>query len=226
MDIPAPLAHLLQALEADDLPAAKAAAAELQRTRVGSVQLAAEVLHELRQPLLGMKAYTQLLSEELGMRGPLRQMLAQVERMEQIISDFTRLASERPAPQQAVSLVTHVRAAARAFSLNPDSSRVTLQVEAPEDFTVQGNGRLLEQLTLNLLNNARDAMSGPGRVKVVLAREGTSPVMYVADWGPGVPEAVRHRLFEPYVTGNKRGTGLGLSVCRRIAQEHHARLEL
>jgi CheY-like chemotaxis protein len=226
MDIPVPLAHLLQALEAGDLPAAKAAAAELQRTSTGSTQLAAEVLHELRQPLLGVKAYTQMLSEEIGTRGPLRQMLAQVERMEQIISDFTRLASERPAPQQAVSLVTHVQAAVRAFGLNPDSSRVTLQVEGPEDLTVQGNGRLLEQLTLNLLNNARDAVSGPGRVKVVLAREGTSPVMYVADWGPGVSEAVRHRLFEPYVTGNKRGTGLGLAVCRRIAQEHHARLEL
>ncbi|PTL85224.1 hybrid histidine protein kinase/response regulator SinK [Vitiosangium sp. GDMCC 1.1324] len=226
MDIPVPLAHLLQALEAGDLLAAKAAAAELQRTSAGTTQLAAEVLHELRQPLLGVKAYTQLLSEEIGMRGPLRQMLAQVERMEQIISDFTRLASERPAPQQPVSLVTHVQAAARSFSLNPDSSRVTLQVEAPEDFTLQGNGRLLEQLTLNLLNNARDAVSGPGRVKVVLAREGTSPVMYVADWGPGVPEAVRHRLFEPYVTGSKRGTGLGLAVCRRIAQEHHAKLEL
>ena len=226
MDIPVPLAHLLQALEAGDLPAAKAAAAELQRTSTVSTQLAAEVLHELRQPLLGVKAYTQMLSEEIGTRGPLKQMLAQVERMEQIISDFTRLASERPAPQQAVSLVTHVQAATRAFGLNPDSARISLQVEAPEDLTVQGNGRLLEQLTLNLLNNARDAVSGPGRVKVVLAREGTSPVMYVADWGPGVSESVRHRLFEPYVTGNKRGTGLGLAVCRRIAQEHHARLEL
>ena len=133
MDIPVPLAHLLQALEAGDLPAAKAAAAELQRTSAGSTQLAAEVLHELRQPLLGVKAYTQMLSEEIGARGPLRQMLAQVERMEQIISDFTRLASERPAPQQAVSLVTHVQAAARSFALNPDSARVTLQVEAPED---------------------------------------------------------------------------------------------
>lgn len=226
MDIPAPLAHLLQALDANDLPAAKAAAAELRRSPSGNTQLAAEVLHELRQPLLGVKAYAQMLTEEMGMRGPLKQMLAQVERMEQIISDFTRLASERPAPQQPVSLVTHVQAAARAFALNPDSSRVSLQVEAPEDFTVQGNGRLLEQLTLNLLNNARDAMSGPARVKVVLKREGPSPVMYVADWGPGVPEAVRDHLFEPYVTGNKRGTGLGLAVCRRIAQEHHAQLEL
>jgi len=226
MDIPAPLAHLLQAVEAGDLTAARTAAAELKRTNAGTRQLAAEVLHELRQPLLGVKAYTQLLSEEIGTRGTLRQMLAQVERMEQIISDFTRLASERPAPQQAVSLVAQVQGAARAFSLNPDSARVTLQVDAPEDFTVQGNSRLLEQLTLNLLNNARDAVTGPGRVKVLLRREGGCPVMYVADWGPGIPEAVRSRLFEPYVTGSKRGTGLGLAVCKRIAQEHQAKLEL
>ncbi|HLM43961.1 MAG TPA: histidine kinase dimerization/phospho-acceptor domain-containing protein, partial [Myxococcaceae bacterium] len=83
MDIPAPLAHLLQAVEAGDLTAARTAAAELKRTNSGTRQLAAEVLHELRQPLLGLKAYTQLLSEETGSRGPLRQMLAQVERMEQ-----------------------------------------------------------------------------------------------------------------------------------------------
>ncbi|WNG18253.1 hybrid histidine protein kinase/response regulator SinK [Cystobacter fuscus] len=226
MDTPASLALLLQALEAGDLRAARAAAAELQRTRQGATQLAAEVLHELRQPLLGVKAYTQMLSEEIGSRGALRQMLAQVERMEQIISDFTRLASERPAPQQAVSLVAHVQAATRAFALNPDSARIHLQVEAPEELTVNGNGRLLEQLVLNLLNNARDAVTGPGQVKVVLTHEGGAPVLYVADWGRGIPDTVLPRLFEPYVTGSKRGTGLGLAVCRRIAQEHHAQLEL
>lgn len=226
METPAPLTHLLQALEAGDLPAARSAAAELQRQGAGTTQLAAEVLHELRQPLLGVKAYTQMLSEEIGPRGPLRQMMAQVERMEQIISDFTRLASERPAPQQTVSLLAHVQAAARAFTLNPDSARISLEVDATEDFSLEGNGRLLEQLVLNLLNNARDAAPGPGRIKVLLQREGPSPALYVADWGPGIPEALRPRLFEPYVTGSKRGTGLGLAVCRRIAREHHAQLEL
>ncbi|HEX8539479.1 MAG TPA: histidine kinase dimerization/phospho-acceptor domain-containing protein, partial [Cystobacter sp.] len=162
MDTPAPLALLLQALEAGNLRAARAAAAELQRTHQGSTQLAAEVLHELRQPLLGVKAYTQMLTEEIGSRGSLRQMLAQVERMEQIISDFTRLASERPAPQQAVSLVAHVQAAARAFALNPDSARIHLEVDVREELTVNGNGRLLEQLALNLLNTARDAVTGRG----------------------------------------------------------------
>jgi CheY-like chemotaxis protein len=226
MEIPAALADLLQALDAGDLPAARAAAEALRHTRAGTTQLAAEVLHELRQPLLGVKAYTQLLTEEIGPRSSLRQMLFQVERMEQIISDFTRLVSERPAPQQPVSLVAHVQAAARAFTLNPDSVRIRLQVQAPEELSVQGNGRLLEQLALNLFNNARDAVSGPSQVQVVLRREGLSPVLYVADWGRGIPDALRTKLFEPYVTGNPRGTGLGLAVCQRIAREHHARLEL
>ncbi|MCP3105390.1 hybrid histidine protein kinase/response regulator SinK [Myxococcus sp. K15C18031901] len=226
MEIPAPLAQLLQALDAGDLPAARAAAAALQRSGAHSVQLAAEVLHELRQPLLGVKAYAQLLAEDGGPTGPLRLLLAQVERMEQIVSDYIRLASERPAPQQRLSLAAPIWAAAKLFSVNPDSARISLEVEAPEDITVQGNARLIEQLTLNLLNNARDAMAGRGRVKVVLTRDGAHPVLYVADWGPGIPEELRERIFEPYVTASKRGTGLGLAVCRRIAQEHHAQIGL
>ncbi|MBU8897868.1 hybrid histidine protein kinase/response regulator SinK [Corallococcus sp. M34] len=226
METPASLAQLLQAVEAGDLPAARAAATALQRAGAQTTQLAAEVLHELRQPLLGVKAYAQLLAEEGAPSGPLRLLLAQVERMEQIVSDFTRLASERPAPQQLLSLAAPIWAAAKVFSVNPDSARISLEVEAPEDITLQGNARLVEQLTLNLLNNARDAMAGRGRVKVVLTREGASPVLYVADWGPGVPEELRERIFEPYVTANKRGTGLGLAVCRRIAQEHRAQIGL
>jgi nitrogen-specific signal transduction histidine kinase len=226
METPAPLALLLQALEVGDLAAAKAAAAALQRSGAGSTQLAAEVLHELRQPLLGVKAYAQLLAEETGPVGPLKLLLAQVERMEQIISDFVRLSSDRPAPQQRLSLAAAVWAAAKLFALNPDSARISLEVDAPETISVQGNLRLLEQLTLNLLNNARDAMSGRGRIKVMLTTEATAPVMYVADWGPGIPRDMREKIFEPYVSSSKRGTGLGLAVCRRIAQEHRAQISL
>ncbi|AGC46239.1 sensor histidine kinase/response rgulator [Myxococcus stipitatus DSM 14675] len=226
METPAPLAQLLQALDAGDVPAARAAAAALQRSGLHATQLAAEVLHELRQPLLGVKAYAQLLAEDGGSTGPLRLLMAQVERMEQIVSDFIRLASERPAPQQRLSLAAPIWAAAKLFSVNPDSARMSLEVEAPEDIFVQGNARLIEQLTLNLLNNARDAMSGRGRVKVVLTTVGSAPVLYVADWGPGIPDELREKIFEPYITASKRGTGLGLSVCRRIAQEHDARIDL
>ncbi|RKH82850.1 hybrid sensor histidine kinase/response regulator [Corallococcus sp. AB030] len=226
METPSPLAQLLQALDAGDLEKARVAAVALQRANAHTHQVAAEVLHELRQPLLGAKAYAQLLAEEGGSSGPLKLLLAQVERMEQIVSDFIRLASERPAPQQRLSLAAPIWAAAKVFSVNPDSARISLEVEAPEDLTIQGNARLIEQLTLNLLNNARDAMSGRGRVKVTLTRDGASAALYVSDWGPGIPDELKTRIFEPYVSASKRGTGLGLAVCRRIAQEHHAQVAL
>lgn len=226
MENRAPLDLLLRALEVGDLPAARDAAQALQRGSLDASRLAAEVLHELRQPLLGVKAHAQFLTEEVGPRESLRALLLQVERMEQIISDFTRLASGRPAPQEPLSLAEPVRAAARSFALHPDAARLSLEVEVQQDARLMGNVRLLEQLVLNLLNNARSATQGPGRVKVVLTREGGRPALYVADWGHGIPESMRERLFEPYATTRLHGTGLGLAVCRRIAQEHHAQLDL
>ncbi|MFL5322187.1 MAG: histidine kinase dimerization/phospho-acceptor domain-containing protein [Myxococcaceae bacterium] len=67
------------------------------------VQLAAEVLHELRQPLLGIKAYAQMMVEE-GQKGPVQLLLQQVDRMEQIIGDFTRIASDKPAAKEKLDL--------------------------------------------------------------------------------------------------------------------------
>ena len=58
----------------------------------------------------------------------------------------------------------------------------------------------------------------------MLSREGAATLLYVADWGPGIPPALRDRIFEPYVTSKTRGSGLGLSVCRRIAQDHGAEI--
>src|SRR5207248_2196395 len=112
MESSSPLAPLLEALEQGDLDRAKVTAKKLEAERAPTLQLAAEVLHELKQPLLGIKAYGQMIHEAGNAPAPLTQMLTQVERMEQIIADFTRLVSDKPAPQEKVNLCTHVRAAA------------------------------------------------------------------------------------------------------------------
>lgn len=224
-----PLGRLLLALETGDLPAAREAARALGAAESGTRQLAAEVLHEIKQPLLGIKAYAQMLDEApaaKGSRSPVGLLLSQVERIEQIIGDFTRLANSRPAPKERLRLATVVTAAASAFALHPDAPRITLDLDLDESVELVGNPRLLEQLTWNLINNAREAMGGRGRIKVVVSRKGALPVLCVADWGPGIPPEIRARIFEPYVSTRSRGSGLGLAVCQRIAQEHRAELTL
>jgi CheY-like chemotaxis protein len=221
-----PLELLRKAIEDGDLPSARAAMEAFKRATHQANQLAAEVLHELRQPLLGIKAYSQMMDESAQPGTPVALLLTQVERMEQIISDFTRIASDKPAPKERVSLAAAAQAAARHFQLNQDVTRISLEIDAAPDVEVLGNVRLLEQLVLNLLNNARDALSGRGRIKLVVQRDGGVPALMVADWGPGIPPELRERIFEPYVTGKARGSGLGLSVCKRIAQEHAATITL
>ncbi|MBX5480288.1 MAG: hybrid histidine protein kinase/response regulator SinK [Myxococcaceae bacterium] len=223
-----PLDALLRAVETGDLKAARAAAETLsQGPGSNPMQLAAEVLHELRQPLLGIKGYLQMLGEDDGPHRPtLPLILAQVERMEQIVADFTRLASNRPAPKERLVLPQHVQEALATFLRNPESAKCSVEVDAPPGVEIHGNARLIEQLVLNLLNNARDAMGGRGRIKVVVGRELGAPVLFVADWGPGIAPELRERLFQPYVTSRQRGSGLGLAVCRRIAEEHGATIEL
>jgi CheY-like chemotaxis protein len=217
-----PLELLRRAVEEGDLPGARAAMEAFRRATHQTNQLAAEVLHELRQPLLGIKAYSQMMDESAQPGTPVALLLAQVERMEQIISDFTRIAADKPAPRERLTLAAPAHAAVKHFQLNADASRISLEIDAAPDVEVQGNARLLEQLVLNLLNNARDALSGRGRIKVVVLRDNGVPTLMVADWGPGIPPELRDRIFEPYVTGKARGSGLGLSVCKRIAQEHGA----
>src|SRR6185295_13587253 len=170
---------------------------------------------------------SQMMMEESAQPGtPTALLLTQVERMEQIISDFIRIASDKPAPKERLHLAAPAQVAVKHFQLNPDAVRISLEVDAAPDVEVTGNARLLEQLVLNLLNNARDALSGRGRIKVVVQRDNGMPTLMVADWGPGIPAELRERIFEPYVTGKARGSGLGLSVCKRIAQEHGASIGL
>jgi CheY-like chemotaxis protein len=190
------------------------------------LQLAGEVLHELRQPLVGIKAYVQMLRDEGNTQVPVNHLLAQVERMELIISDFARISSDKPAPLEKVNLAQSVRNAQQLFSGNMEASRLSVEVDAPPIVEIQGNERLLEQLTLNLLLNARDAMSGLGKIKVVVQREPQGNALYVADWGPGIPAEMAARIFQPYVTTKPRGSGLGLTVCQRIAQDHGAQISL
>src|SRR5439155_3179313 len=103
-----------------------------------------EVLHELRQPLLGIKAYSQMMDESAQPGTPVALLLAQVERMEQIISDFIRIASDKPAPRERLALAAPAQSAARHFQLNADATRISLEVDAGADVEVMGNARLLE----------------------------------------------------------------------------------
>ena len=83
--------------------------------------------------------------------------------------------------------------------------------------------QLIEQVILNLINNAADAMKktpDPKIIRIASAREKKTVVIRVADSGPGIPDAMREKIFEPFFTTKEEGSGIGLSLCQRIINEH------
>lgn len=100
------LKALEAAIETNDRVRARELVVQLRAEAPESAHLAAEVMHELRQPLLGVKAYAQLMGEEGAPQGPLALLLAQVQRIEQILGDFKRLSARREAPRAPLPLDT------------------------------------------------------------------------------------------------------------------------
>lgn len=226
MPRPQGLSHLIELLELGKLKEARALAEELHRQSSRQQQLTAEVLHEVRQPLLGIKAYAQFLAEGTDPVQVSQQVLRQAERIEAIVGDYTRLASNRPAPREPLPLSEPIRRAVDFLRSQPAHAALQLEAELEPDLEVIGNGRLLEQLAINLIANAAEAMDGKGRILVRVRRDEGVPVLDVGDWGPGIPPQQAQAIFEPYVTGNTRASGLGLAVCQRIAADHGAELSL
>jgi signal transduction histidine kinase len=115
---------------------------------------------------------------------------------------------------------------------------VAVSVDVPEDLPpVQGDGHQLRQVFTNLLTNAFEALSGEGRVIIratALARlpfpatpdqpQGPGVEITVLDDGPGIPESMRDRIFNPFFTTKPRGSGLGLAIVRKVVDAHEGRI--
>jgi signal transduction histidine kinase len=89
--------------------------------------------------------------------------------------------------------------------------------------SIEAYGSELNQVWLNLVDNAIDAMDGRGQIRIRTARDDDGVLVEIADTGPGVPEDIRRRIFEPFFTTKDpgKGTGLGLDIARRIVIERH-----
>ena len=197
-------------------------------------QTAAMVAHEVRNPLGILRGQVELVREKLGDLAPPRErarfddMLAEIERLNRLTEEFLGLARDAPlelVPVDVPALVTEIAAAARVAS--PDqAANVTLALGASA-LTVDADPQKLRQAIYNLVVNALQ-IGGPSvKVSIEVARESARRGrITIADDGPGVPEDLADRLFEPFVTARPSGNGLGLAIARRIVERHRGTLVL
>jgi len=187
-------------------------------------QLAAGVAHEVRNPLTGIKFLveaalrpgnpTPLDAEDLRL---IRQEIVRMERTVQDLLDYARTPPPDRHPHDLRGLVAE---AARVAASRAERKQLVVRLDLPADPAPADVDRdqLLSVLT-NLLFNAIDATPPGGEVAVGVAT-GAAPRVTVTDTGRGIDPAVADRLFTPFATTKATGTGLGLSVARRVARDH------
>ncbi len=192
--------------------------------------MSSALLHELKQPLMGIKGFAQLLQEGPG-REKAEQILAQVERLEQLIASHRRFLHADASRTEQVELRQVVNDALEVLGPRLRASGATLESELPEaPVRVPAVAPQLTQILLNLLSNALDAVAqaGSSRIRLRLTAQSGTAELLIADDGPGIPPHVAEQLFAPFFTtkGPEKGTGLGLFISRSLAESNGATLEL
>lgn len=195
-------------------------------------QLVARLVHEVRNPLAGIQALVHLVRQQLDAgagaqaAATLAQVAAELERVGALLGDYGALLRPGDGRQAPVDLTPLLQEVAALLAAEGQASGVWVGLRRRGDLTCVCDPAQVRQLCLNLGRNAIQAMAGGGRLRIEAQREGPWVRIAFADQGPGVPAELRERIFEPFFTTRPGGTGLGLWICRTIAQSHGGRLEV
>lgn len=223
-----------------DLTAIEDTAARLQQTQNEVARLsrynelgemASTLAHELNQPLTAVANYVQgaqrMLAEETDpklaqLRSALQETGSQTLRAGNIIRHLREFVTRGEAEMEPSDVKTLVEEASALALAGSRQSGVRTYFELTETPTVLANRIQIQQVLLNLIRNAMEAMR-ESDTKILIVRTSCAENLVsveVSDTGPGIPADVEARLFQPFVTGKPGGMGIGLSISRRIIQAH------
>jgi two-component system NtrC family sensor kinase len=191
-------------------------------------RLVSGVAHEVNNPLAAILGFTDLLLENPDIPPPAREdlkiILHETQRTKDIVQDLLSFARQRPVQRELVQVNAVLRQTIKLRSYDFASHGVEVFEEFDENLaTALGDAQQLQQVFLNILNNAYDAVQEAGqrgRITIRTQRQGQSIEVAVSDNGTGV--AHPERIFDPFYTTKQagKGTGLGLSICYGIVRAH------
>ena len=203
-------------------------AAEAMATKLASLgQLTANLAHEIRNPMSAIRHANDLLQENI--EDPVSKKLhgiidGNIRRIDKMLEDVSTLNKKDNLGRESINLMKFWLAFKQEFTLNNPSSVGCIKMEMQgKNLTVTADPMHVQQIMWNLCNNAwRHSTKGSDAIKVSIKPSGKLNVsIVVSDDGPGAAPEIRNRLFEPFFTTEKGGTGLGLYVARELA---HANL--
>jgi signal transduction histidine kinase len=190
-------------------------------------RMASSISHDLRHSLAAIVANAEFLCESNLTPGQREDLYAEiriaVNQMTELIESLLEFSRTRESLRPSYGDVrSAVDRAVQGVKAHPEFQRIRIRVTCEGSSEGWFDFRKLERALLNLLLNACEAVPAQsGKIDVGLRRVGDTLSIRIEDNGPGIPDAVRDRLFEPFVShGKENGTGMGLTVVQKILQDH------
>ncbi len=214
---------LRQALRELAAALATARERELEAERLRAFrEVARRVAHEIKNPLTSMRIAVDQLRRKDGMTEGRKEtamevMAAETDRLERLAREFADFGRLPEGPPSEVDLVELLEELGRTSV--PDGVAVRLTANGGPR-TIVGHYEPLRRAFANLYRNASEAMQGMGPLDVTVTGDGAGLAVTIADHGPGIPADLRQRIFEPYFTTKRDGTGLGLALVRVTLEAH------
>lgn len=186
--------------------------------------LASSIAHEVKNPLSAIKTIAAVMAEDLGPKSPhaedLRLILGEVDRLANTTAQLLEIARPRAGLRAPSSLVEAVSSTLRLLRHLATQQEISIETVFAEDLPlVRADEQALREIFFNLLSNSLQAAGHGGKIEIHCYWENGYVVTHVRDNGPGIPEEIRRRLFEPFLTTKQTGTGLGLYIVGRRVNE-------
>jgi signal transduction histidine kinase len=194
-------------------------------------ELATGLAHEIRNPLAGIAGVMEIVGRDLPASSPAREVLSEVQQeilqIKRILSDLLEIARPKPPdfrPADLNSTTEHAVSLARQQTI---SRPIEIKLSKAHDLPpVEHDAGQIQQVLLNLLLNAIQAIDETGNIRVRLGSEDGFATVAVSDTGRGIAPEHLANIFRPFFTTKKRGTGLGLSLVSRIVEAHGGRVQV
>jgi signal transduction histidine kinase len=187
-------------------------------------RLSSSIVHDLRNPLASIYGGAEMMMDGNLSEAQLHRLAGNIYRSSRLINDLLQelvdVSRGRMQAPETCRLSEVVNAAIDVETATAEQQGVEVRTTIDQSIELPLERARIERVFLNLLTNALEAMPDGGVVDIRAERNGSAVIVNVDDTGPGIPTAVRQRIFEPFVTSRKSGLGLGLALSRQTVLEH------
>jgi signal transduction histidine kinase len=183
------------------------------------------IAHEVRNPLGGMALFVGILAEDLAEDSKAAQHVERIrtelDYLSRVVSDFLDFARERPLEKENIDPRQESEQLREMMTADLSGKNLSLRIDiAPAGGKLYADRERLRRVLLNLLRNAVQASAPGGEIVLAMAGNSSGFKIDITDSGSGIEQDKRDRIFEPFYTGRQQGTGLGLSLVKKIITAH------